>query len=145
MNLIFLLGVFFVVSLQPVFMVSILIFITLFYSYLIYKVIGTFWFSYMLLMVMLSGVLVIFTYMVSLVPNESFEVVNLVILLSFMISMFVKWGLDFGGDMGIMSMDLWISYLGGFSLFLVVFLLVIMLLVVVVSCMSGMGSFRVSW
>nr|YP_010022218.1 NADH dehydrogenase subunit 6 [Oxyopes licenti]QOL12233.1 NADH dehydrogenase subunit 6 [Oxyopes licenti] len=142
-NLIFLLGVLFIISLQPVFMVSILIFITLLYSYLIYKVIGTFWFSYMLLMVMLSGVLVIFTYMVSLVPNESFEVVNLVILLSFMVSMFLNWGLNFNNDMGIMSMDLWASYLGSFSLFLVIFLLAVMLLVVVVSCMTE-GSFRVS-
>nr|YP_009744385.1 NADH dehydrogenase subunit 6 [Oxyopes hupingensis]QIE13338.1 NADH dehydrogenase subunit 6 [Oxyopes hupingensis] len=142
MSLIFLLGVFFLVSLQPVFMVSILIFMTLFYSYLIYEVIGSFWFSYMLLMVMLSGVLVIFTYMVSLIPNESFEIYNLMVLLSFMMMVFIKWSGLYKMDMSVISMDLWVSYLGLFSFFLVSFLLGIMLLVVVMSYMSE-GSFRV--
>nr|YP_010611003.1 NADH dehydrogenase subunit 6 [Lycosa grahami]WAQ70325.1 NADH dehydrogenase subunit 6 [Lycosa grahami] len=142
MMLMFLFGVLFVISLQPVFMVSSLIIITLFYSFFIFKMIGSYWFSYLLLLVMLSGVLVVFTYMVSLIPNESFEIYGMLFMFLFMF-FFVKYYNLFEVNMGFVSMNLWESYLGMFSLFLVGFLLVIMFLVVLLSNMN-FGSVRVS-
>nr|WAQ70312.1 NADH dehydrogenase subunit 6 [Lycosa sp.] len=140
--LMFLFGVLFIISLQPVFMVSSLIIITLFYSFYIFKLIGSYWFSYLLLLVMLSGVLVVFTYMVSLIPNESFEIYSMVLILFFMF-FFMKYYEMFKMDMGFVSMNLWESYLGMFSLFLISFLLVVMFLVVLLSNMN-LGSVRVS-
>nr|YP_010460113.1 NADH dehydrogenase subunit 6 [Lycosa singoriensis]UUC05160.1 NADH dehydrogenase subunit 6 [Lycosa singoriensis] len=141
MMLMFLFGVFFVMSMQPVFMVSMLIIITLFYSFFIFEVIGSYWFSYLLLLVMLSGVLVVFTYMVSLIPNESFEVFGMVFMFFFMF-FFVEYFNVFKVNMGFVSMSLWESYLGMFSLFLISFLLVVMFLVVLLSSMN-IGSVRV--
>jgi len=70
--------------LQPVFIVRRLIVITLFYSFFIYKIIGSYWFRYLLLLVILRGVLVIFTYIVSLIPNESFEIYRIMFVFVFM-------------------------------------------------------------
>nr|YP_009107079.1 NADH dehydrogenase subunit 6 [Oxytate striatipes]AIT96926.1 NADH dehydrogenase subunit 6 [Oxytate striatipes] len=138
----FLMGVFFVISFQPLFMVSSLILITLMYSYLIYKITGTFWFSYILLMVMMSGVLVVFTYMVSLIPNESFEIYSLMFFFSFLMMMLLNFNFFFLSDMSFISMNLWMTELSYMNLFLVSFLLVIMLLVVYMSYMEE-GAFRV--
>nr|AIT76181.1 NADH dehydrogenase subunit 6 [Pirata subpiraticus] len=140
--LMFLFGTLFVMSLQPVFMVSSLIIITLVYSYFIFKMIGSYWFSYLLLLVMLSGVLVVFTYMVSLIPNESFEVYMMVVVFFFMF-FFMKSYSEYSVNMGFVSINLWESYLGMFSLFLISFLLVVMFLVVMLSNMN-MGSVRVN-
>nr|YP_009072486.1 NADH dehydrogenase subunit 6 [Pardosa laura]AIP86890.1 NADH dehydrogenase subunit 6 [Pardosa laura] len=140
--LMFLFGVLFVMSLQPVFMVSSLIVITLVYSYFIFKVIGSYWFSYLLLLVMMSGVLVVFTYMLSLIPNESFEVYMMVVMFFIMFFFLKYWGM-YNVNMGFVSVNLWETYLGMFSLFLIGFLLVVMFLVVMLSNMN-MGSVRVS-
>nr|YP_009115239.1 NADH dehydrogenase subunit 6 [Wadicosa fidelis]AIZ97185.1 NADH dehydrogenase subunit 6 [Wadicosa fidelis] len=142
MMLMFLFGVLFVMSLQPVFMVSSLIIITLIYSYFIFKVIGSYWFSYLLLLVMLSGVLVVFTYMVSLIPNEVFEIYT-VVLVFFLLFFLKKYDNLYMMNMGFVSVNLWESYLGMFSLFLISFLLVVMFLVVLLSNMN-IGSVRVN-
>nr|YP_010219076.1 NADH dehydrogenase subunit 6 [Phoneutria boliviensis]UBY46229.1 NADH dehydrogenase subunit 6 [Phoneutria boliviensis] len=142
LSLMFLLGVMFIMSMQPVFMVSMLIVITFVYSYMIYKVVGTFWFSYVLLMVMLSGVLVVFTYMVTLCPNESFEVYSLVVMFLFMVLFVVGIFFMYELDFSIITVNLWISYLGMMSLFLVGFLFCIMLLVVSLSYVND-GALRI--
>nr|YP_010990246.1 NADH dehydrogenase subunit 6 [Pylorgus sordidus]WOW98230.1 NADH dehydrogenase subunit 6 [Pylorgus sordidus] len=46
---------------------------------------GTFWFSYMLMMIMMSGMLVLFTYMASIASNEKFKSINKIILPSILI------------------------------------------------------------
>nr|YP_009305891.1 NADH dehydrogenase subunit 6 [Dolomedes angustivirgatus]ANW36389.1 NADH dehydrogenase subunit 6 [Dolomedes angustivirgatus] len=140
--LIFLFGILFMISLQPVFMVSSLILITFFYSFFIYKEVGTYWFSYMLLLVMLSGVLVVFTYMVTLIPNESFEAYNLVMVFMLMFMLLMEYKFDFVKDMGLVTLNLWMTYLGMLSMFLVSFLLIIMLLVVFLSNMN-IGALRI--
>ena len=43
-----------------------------------------FWFRYALIMVMLSGVFVIFIYIASLIPNEEFEIYGIGIFIIFM-------------------------------------------------------------
>lgn len=141
--LIFLFGTLFVIRLQPVFIVRSLIIITLVYSYFIFKVIGSYWFRYLLLLVILSGVLVVFTYIVSLIPNESFEVYMIVIVF-FFIFFFIKYYDLYNVNIGFISVNLWERYLGMFRLFLIRFLLVVIFLVVILRNIN-IGSVRVNW
>nr|YP_010252261.1 NADH dehydrogenase subunit 6 [Desis jiaxiangi]QTX95134.1 NADH dehydrogenase subunit 6 [Desis jiaxiangi] len=136
------LGGFFLISIQPMFMIISLIFITLVYSIWIYQIMSTYWFSYALVMVMLSGILVLFMYMISLIPNESFEIYNLIIIF-----FFLMWGLNVGFeefkiDNSFICMNLWMNYVGIFNLFLVSFLLSIMIMVVWLSWCSK-GTLRI--
>lgn len=140
--LIFLFGILFVIRLQPVFIVRRLIFITFVYSFFIFISRGTYWFGYLLLIVILRGVLVVFTYMVTLIPNESFEIYHLIIVFLLILILVVKLDFSFFFEMRFLTLNLWISYLGVFNLFLITFLLVIILLVVLLRGIN-LGSFRV--
>nr|YP_009040879.1 NADH dehydrogenase subunit 6 [Telamonia vlijmi]AIB04200.1 NADH dehydrogenase subunit 6 [Telamonia vlijmi] len=132
-----LLGIFFVSSIQPMFMVSSLIMIVVMYSYMLYYMIGGYWFSYALIMVMLSGVLVIFTYMVSLIPNESFENYNLMYIMFIMMMLVGSFHvIEYKMKWSIVSLNLWMSFIGMMNMFMVGFLLSIMLLVVWLSYMD---------
>lgn len=141
-KLAFFIGILFVLSFQPVFIVRMLIFITFLYSYMIYIKLGTFWFRYVLLMVMIRGVLVIFTYIVSLVPNESFEIYGLVILF-FLIRVFIITLSNFYNieNFEYITINLWITYIRFLRLFLVGFLLGIILLVVILGHINN-GALR---
>nr|WIM51599.1 NADH dehydrogenase subunit 6 [Corythalia opima] len=137
------LGMLFIGSIQPMFMISMLILIVVMYSYIIYSVMGGYWFSYAMVMVMLSGVLVVFTYMVSLIPNESFESYNLLYMMGlvmFLVEMYYMWMYDL--KWGLMSLELWMSYFSVFNVFMVGFLLCIMLVVVWLSYI-GCGALRI--
>nr|YP_009349348.1 NADH dehydrogenase subunit 6 [Agelena silvatica]APZ84008.1 NADH dehydrogenase subunit 6 [Agelena silvatica] len=142
--MIVIMGLFFLMSSQPVFMVGVLILITFFYSFFLYMLMGSYWFSYAMVMVMLSGVLVVFTYMVTLFPNESFEVYNMVYVVIFMILFFSGSYMIYGSDYSMVSFSLWVNYISMFNMFLVVFLLSIMLMVIWVSGLEG-GAIRVMW
>lgn len=142
MKMVFLFGVIFVVRFQPMFIVRMLIVITLFYSYIIYRIIGTFWFRYVLLMVILRGVLVVFTYIVTLIPNESFEIYRLVVFTILIVLLIITWINYYNEDYRIITINLWITYIRVISLFLVGFLLSIMLLVVSLRYVND-GAFRV--
>nr|YP_026101.1 NADH dehydrogenase subunit 6 [Habronattus oregonensis]AAT02492.1 NADH dehydrogenase subunit 6 [Habronattus oregonensis] len=138
-----LLGMLFVSSIQPMFMISSMIMIVLLYSYMIYISMGGYWFSYALIMVMLSGVLVVFTYMVSLLPNEMFENYNFVYMVGMMILLLGGYFMViYGEKWGVVSLNLWLSYVGMFNIFMVSFLLSIMLMVVWMSYM-GYGALRI--
>nr|YP_009058783.1 NADH dehydrogenase subunit 6 [Plexippus paykulli]AIM52649.1 NADH dehydrogenase subunit 6 [Plexippus paykulli] len=135
--LVVVLGIFFVSSVQPMFMISSLILIVLMYSYIVYIMIGGYWFSYALMMVMLSGVLVVFTYMVSLIPNESFESYNLMYMMGMLLLLMGGYYIlmyDFKG--GMLSLSLWMTLVSVFNMFMVSFLLSIMLVVVWLSYME---------
>lgn len=119
-----------------------LIVITLVYSYVIYMVVGTYWFRYLLMIVILTGVLVVFTYIVSLIPNEKFEVYNLLILFLFILFIMIWCNYGFVFDIRLITVNLWVTYLGVFNLFLVGFLFRIILLVVLLRCIDN-GSFRI--
>nr|YP_010297093.1 NADH dehydrogenase subunit 6 [Plator insolens]UMI39153.1 NADH dehydrogenase subunit 6 [Plator insolens] len=138
----FILGIFFVGSIQPIVMVSSLIVMTLLYSYCMNLYMEGYWFSYALVMVMLSGILVIFTYMVSLVPNEMFENYNLIMIFMMMIMMMVNFEIFYLGDMSYMCLSLWGSYISFYNLFMVGFLFGVMLMVVWISCIDS-GAMRV--
>nr|URW97662.1 NADH dehydrogenase subunit 6 [Songthela sp.] len=62
----------FSMSNHPLSMIFLLIMITLSSSILIYYSLVTSWFSYVLLIIMLSGMMIIFMYMATLSPNEFF-------------------------------------------------------------------------
>nr|AIW06235.1 NADH dehydrogenase subunit 6 [Araneae sp. MT-2014] len=137
-----LMGVVFASGIQPIMMVSVLIMIVLLYSKNMWELMGSYWFSYVLVMVMLSGVLIVFTYMVSLIPNESFETYNLIFLSMFIVMMMSEvYGL-YNNDKSVMVFNMWSSYLGIFNLFMVVYLLGVMIMVVWLSNLSE-GAIRV--
>nr|YP_009562243.1 NADH dehydrogenase subunit 6 [Cheliceroides longipalpis]QAU56489.1 NADH dehydrogenase subunit 6 [Cheliceroides longipalpis] len=143
MMMLMLMGMLFVSSMQPMFMVSSLIIIILMYSLYIYMNMGGYWFGYALMMVMLSGVLVIFTYMASLSPNDSFENYNIMYMLIFMM-MFIGsyYILMYEYKFSIISLMLFKSFFGLFNVFMISFLLMIMLMVVWLSYMMY-GALRI--
>lgn len=136
------LRVFFVIRFQPLFIVRRLILIRLFYSFIIYKIVGTFWFRYILLIVILRGVLVVFTYIARLIPNESFEVYRLIIFFSIVVIILVGFDFFYFKDIRIIRINLWVTFLRILNLILISFLLVIILLVVYVRYIEE-GAFRV--
>lgn len=140
--LVFLFGILFVITLQPVFIVRRLIIITFIYSFFIFNGVGSYWFRYLLLIVILRGVLVVFTYMVTLIPNERFEIYQLMLAFLLILMFIVKWDFFYGFEMSFLTLNLWNRYIGVFNLFLVRFLLVVILLVVLLRGINY-GSFRV--
>lgn len=140
-----LIGLIFIRRIQPIFIVRSLILIVLLYSYIIYIIIGRYWFRYALVIVILRGVLVVFTYIVRLIPNERFENYNLLYIIGviiFLIGRFYVWIYDI--KMGVISLNLWRRFFSFFNIFIVVVLLGIILVVVWLRYM-GFGALRVEW
>lgn len=138
-----LIGLIFIRRIQPIFIVRSLILIVLLYSYIIYIIIGSYWFRYALVIVILRGVLVVFTYIVRLIPNERFENYNLLYIIGvimFLIGRFYVWIYDI--KMGVISLNLWRRFFSFFNIFIVVVLLGIILVVVWLRYM-GFGALRV--
>lgn len=141
--LIVLLGIFFISRIQPIFMIRILILIVLAYSYLIYFVLGGYWFGYALIIVMLRGILVVFTYIVSLIPNDRFEEYNLLYI--FRLIIFTIGGsyiFIYYNKFRRISLILWGSFFRNFNIFIVRFLLLIILLTVWLRYF-GYGALRI--
>lgn len=134
-------GIIFVRRIQPIMIIRRLIIIILIYSYIIYIILGGYWFCYVLILVILRGVLVLFTYIVRLIPNESFENYNLIYIFILIIIIgiflyFYKYRIDY------IRLFLWKSYFGIFNLFIVRFLLGIILIVVWLRYL-GYGAVRI--
>lgn len=141
--LIVILGLIFIRRMQPIFIVRSLILIVLIYSYIIYIIIGRYWFRYALIIVILRGVLVVFTYMVSLIPNERFENYNLLYMIGviiFIVGRFYVWSYDL--KYGVIRLNLWRNFFRIFNIFMVSFLLTIILIVVWFRYI-GCGALRV--
>nr|AJR33123.1 NADH dehydrogenase subunit 6 [Cyrtophora moluccensis] len=138
------LGVMFILSTQPMMVISSLILTVLVYSIYLYWNLSSFWFSYMLILVLMSGVLVVFTYMMSVLPNEGFEVSSLVMLVLGVVFMTKYSGYDeYFMDMSMGSMKIWMSMTLVISVFLVIYLLVMMVMVVWLSMLEK-GAIRIS-
>nr|QNV12099.1 NADH dehydrogenase subunit 6 [Argiope bruennichi] len=138
------LGVLFVLSIQPMMIISSLIFTILLYAMYLYWNLSSFWFSYMVILVLMSGVLVVFTYMMSVLPNESFEVSSLVMLVLGIIVLYKYSGYeDFIQNISISSMGIWGSVTLVSSMFLVIYLLAMMVMIVWLSMMEK-GAIRIS-
>lgn len=127
--LLLLIGLIFVSRIQPIFIIRSIIIITILYSYIIYIIIEIYWFGYVLVIVILSGVLVIFTYIVRLSPNERFENYNLVILLLVIFILIFRRYIYYD-NMSYISLFLWVSYVGLYNIYIVGFLLGVILMVV---------------
>lgn len=139
-----LLGIIFIRRLQPIFMVGRLILIILIYSYLINMFLGRYWFRYALVLVMLRGVLVVFTYIVSLIPNERFENYNIIYVVGIILLIIRGYYLYiYINNCRIYSTILWSSYISIFNIFIVIFLLII-ILVVVWFRYIGFGALRIN-
>lgn len=141
--LIVIIGLIFIRRIQPIFIVRRLILIILIYSYIIYIVIGGYWFRYALIIVILRGVLVVFTYIVSLIPNERFENYNLLYIVGiiiFIVGRFYIWRYDI--KFGIIRLRLWRRFFRIFNIFIVRLLLTIILIVVWFRYV-GYGALRV--
>lgn len=133
MKIIIMTGLIFVWSIQPYSIIIRLVIITLGYSIYIYCRIGRYWYRYILVLVVLRGVLVLFTYIASLVPNERFEYISLVYV-SIFIYIIIIFGLRykfiFYEDRRILILKVWEIVIRIYNLYLVIFLLVIILIVV---------------
>lgn len=141
--MIIVIGIFFITRIQPIFIIIRLIFIVLLYSYIIYIIMGGYWFGYVLVLVMLRGVLVVFTYIVRLIPNERFERFNLLIIIT-VILIFIGgyYILVYELKFGMISLTLWRTFFGIFNIFMIGFLLIIILVVIWLRYM-GRGALRV--
>lgn len=136
-------GIFFVRRIQPIIIILRLIIIRIIYSFYIYIRIGGFWFRYLLLLVIIRGVLVVFTYIVSLFPNERFEIYNLIIIIIVcLLRLYLVYEMC-GLDYRYISLNIWFFYIGIFSLYLVRFLLIIIIIVVWIRCLNE-GAIRVN-
>lgn len=141
--LLLLMGLIFVSRVQPIFIISSIIIITVLYSYIIYVMIEVYWFGYVLVIVILSGVIVVFTYIVRLSPNERFENYNLVILL-LIIFILIFGRYMYHDNISYMSLFLWVSYVGLYNIYIVGFLLGVMLIVVWIVGIK-LGAVRVKY
>lgn len=142
--LMFIISIFFIRSLQPIFIICSLIIIALIYSYIIYNIIGDYWFRYIMIIVILSGVLVVFTYIISLIPNERFERYNLVVVVLFIIIFIGMYINKYVLSIRYICLDLWLSYVRIFNIFIVGFLLRVMLIVVWLRRV-GSGAVRIRY
>nr|YP_009161629.1 NADH dehydrogenase subunit 6 [Cyclosa argenteoalba]AKN58358.1 NADH dehydrogenase subunit 6 [Cyclosa argenteoalba] len=143
MKMVLLLGVMFILSNQPMMMISTLIFIILLYSLLMLWSLSSFWFSYMIILVLMSGVLVVFTYMMGVLPNESFEVSSLVMIVMGLVLTYKYFEFDeFILDESMSSMMIWEGTMFIMSLLLVVYLLGMMVIIVWMSMMEK-GAIRI--
>nr|YP_009691858.1 NADH dehydrogenase subunit 6 [Cyclosa japonica]QEG58638.1 NADH dehydrogenase subunit 6 [Cyclosa japonica] len=143
MKMILLMGVMFILSIQPMMMISTLIFIILAYSLLMMWNLSSFWFSYMIILILMSGVLVVFTYMMGVLPNESFEVSSLVVIVMSLALMYKYSEMnEFIMEESLGSMLIWSGSLYMLSLMLVIYLLIMMVMVVWMSMMEK-GAIRI--
>lgn len=82
---------------------------------------------------MLRGVLVIFTYIVSLIKDEYFEIIRLVylrILIYFMVIYRVDLKEIYLENRILVVENFWLTFIGLFNIFIIIFLLMIILIVV---------------
>lgn len=143
-TIILILGILFVRRIQPIIIVRSLIIIILLYSLYIYNWIRGYWFRYALIIVILRGVLVVFTYIVRLIPNERFERYNLIYIFIFIVMIIGRYILYYSYNMCFISLGIWRTYIRIFVLFMVGFLLRIILIVVWLSYMNN-GALRVGY
>lgn len=139
----FILMVLFVRMTQPVFIIGIIILIILLYSYVLYDVMNSYWFSYILIIVILRGVLVVFTYIITLIPNERFENFYFIFLFFLIIIFISGWNEGYSYNINYLCLHLWLSYVRFINLFIVRFLLGIILIVVWLGYINE-GAIRVN-
>nr|QDP17888.1 NADH dehydrogenase subunit 6 [Parachtes teruelis] len=118
--------------------------IVVWYFYQNYVISSSVWFGLVMILVLISGVLILFTYMVSLTPNDSFEISSVWASLLLLLTMMVckEKYLFYGFDISFLSLSLWEMDFMVYLLFGLGFLLLVMLFIIEVVMMS-MGPLRV--
>lgn len=133
MKIIIILGLLFVWRVQPYLIIIRLMVITIIYSIYIYYGIGRYWYRYILVLVMIRGILVLFTYIARLIPNERFEYMRLIYIRLFIYIILLiklKYKISYFGDRRFMVLKLWEISVGLYNLYIVLFLLIIIVIVV---------------
>jgi len=125
-----LLGLIFIVSIQPLIMIRVILGVVLLYSLGIYYESIRFWFGYILMLIVLRGVLVIFTYVVSLIPNERFEFLSILVLFVSIFFFFIYKRFIILDNQSLLRVLLWEGLMSGYLIFLGVFLLGIIIIVI---------------
>nr|YP_009679480.1 NADH dehydrogenase subunit 6 [Harpactocrates apennicola]QDP17927.1 NADH dehydrogenase subunit 6 [Harpactocrates apennicola] len=126
-------GLMFMLVDHPMSGIICVIMIILYYFMFMFLNSGAIWFGLVMLLVVLSGVMVLFTYMASLTPNEKFEVrmfwSGAIVFL--MICLYLSDVSILGGeDTSLMSIKLWDLDIDVFMMFMLLVLLMVMLLVI---------------
>nr|QDP17901.1 NADH dehydrogenase subunit 6 [Parachtes limbarae] len=138
------LGMLFMLSNHAMMSIMCIIGIVLFYFYMSFVMCGGVWFGLVMVLVMLSGVLVIFTYMASLVPNDKFELMQVGYGFIFILCLMVGFDLMmlYGYDVSFLCLKLWDVDFMIYLMFGLSFLLLIMLFIIDIVG-SFMGALRV--
>nr|AUJ21384.1 NADH dehydrogenase subunit 6 [Tetragnatha macilenta] len=127
---------------HPILLMGGLVILVLSCMLYMYMMMNSFWMGYLLVLVMLSGVLVIFSYMLSLIPNLVFEeFVILFPLLLIMFSSYLVLDSCFFLDLSCYLYSIWVMGMNLITTYLVVLLLLLMVIVLYLSIMSE-GSLR---
>lgn len=144
LKLALMLGVIFVLSIQPIIIISRLIMVVLIYSFYLYWNLREFWFRYIIVLVLMRGVLVVFTYIIRVLPNERFEVSRLVILILGFVLIYKGEVYDeFIQNMRIGRIKIWSGISLIVRLFLIIYLLFIIVIVVWLRIIER-GAIRIS-
>nr|AUJ21375.1 NADH dehydrogenase subunit 6 [Tetragnatha versicolor] len=137
------LGMMFVWGSHPLLMMGGLVILVLMIFLYLYFSMMSFWVGYLLVLVMLSGILVIFSYMLSLVPNLSFEEFSLLMpLVLFVFAGYSIMEKFYGGDISLYTYSIWVKNLSLMTFYLASLLLLLMVVVLFLSIMNK-GSLRV--
>lgn len=142
--LILIIGAFLVRRLQPIIIITIIIIIVFIYSYFVYISVIGYWFRYILVIVILSGVLVVFTYIISLIPNEIFENYNIIYIYLFLIIRVISYEYILKNINDLIRLIIWVSWYGVLNIFIVSFLFIIILIIVWFRY-SSEGAIRVNY
>jgi hypothetical protein len=123
-------------------MIGVLLVVVVVYALEIYFMLLRFWFGYILILILLRGVLVVFTYVVSLVPNERFEYFSFLMILVGILFFIGETRYKVLSSQSLVTTLLWGGVMGGYILYLAIFLLRVIVIVVFVSSPSE-GPLRV--
>nr|AHF21597.1 NADH dehydrogenase subunit 6 [Allothyrus sp. LamingtonNP-QMS95173] len=91
MKLLFMISSLFLISSHPLMMIIMIILMTLYISSLMFMISKFSWMSFILILVMLGGMLILFIYIASLASNELFNLNNKMIPLILMMMMIIPW------------------------------------------------------
>nr|YP_010239135.1 NADH dehydrogenase subunit 6 [Atypus karschi]QTH31104.1 NADH dehydrogenase subunit 6 [Atypus karschi] len=141
MMMFLLLMMLFLSSFSSMMMIMMLISFTFIYVIKLYLFLDTFWYSYIVMMIVMSGVLVLFTYMASLSSNESIDF-NKSLLFLFLSLMLYNEENMMEEVMETHSVSIWDQKLMNLNIMILIFLLITMFMVVKLSNFN-FGSLRI--
>lgn len=129
------------IRIQPLIIIRLILGVVLLYSLDIYYESMRFWFGYILMLIVLRGILVVFTYIIRLVPNERFEYFSILIIFFVVVFFFINGKFIIIDNQRLLSVLLWEGLIRGYILYLGGFLLRIMVIVIFLSRVVD-GAFR---